>query len=81
MALAAVGFGRSRRNGQRRLQEVEARLKPLVFDRAAVRSYPLVVAAVIGEGREPRSRLADLLIAASGHANNVDLCTRNGEDS
>ncbi len=43
------------------------------------RCYPLVVAAVIGEGREPRSRLADLLIVASGHANNVDLCTRNGE--
>ena len=80
VALAAAGFGRSRRNGRRRLQEVEARLKPLVFDGAAVRSYPLLVAAVDGEGREPRSRLADLLIAATGHANNLDLYTRNGED-
>ncbi len=65
---------------QARLQEVEAKLEPLRFDGAAVRSYGLVVAAVVREGRKPRSRFADLLIAATAHANGLDLYTRNGDD-
>ncbi len=64
---------------QARLQEVEAKLEPLRFDAAAVRSYGLVVAAV-REGRQPRSRFADLLIAATANANGLDLYTRNGDD-
>ncbi len=65
---------------QARLQEVESKLDPIPFDAAAVRSYGLVVAAIIGQGRKPRGRLADLLIAASAHANGLDLYTRNGDD-
>lgn len=65
---------------QARLQEVEAGLEPLPFDGASVRSYGLVIAAVVQEGRKPRSRLADLLIAATAHANGLDLYTRNAHD-
>lgn len=65
---------------QARLQEVESKLEPLRFDGAAVRSYGLVVAAVVREGRRPRSRFADLLIAATAHANGLDLYTRNRDD-
>lgn len=65
---------------QARLQEVEASLEPIRFDGAAARSYGLVVAAVVREGRKPRSRFADLLIAATAHANGLDLYTRNGRD-
>ena len=65
---------------QARLQEVEATLEPLRFDGTAVRSYGLVVAAVVREGRKPRSRFADLLIAATAHANGLDLYTRNRDD-
>lgn len=65
---------------QARLQEVESALEPLPFDAAAVRSYGLVVAAVVGAARKPRSRFADLLIAATAHANRLDLYTRNGDD-
>jgi predicted nucleic acid-binding protein len=65
---------------QERLQEVEANIEPLRFDGKAVRSYGLVVAAVVREGRKPRSRFADLLIAATAHANNLDLYTRNADD-
>jgi predicted nucleic acid-binding protein len=65
---------------QARLQEVEASLESLPFDGTAVRSYGLVVAAVVREGRKPRSRFADLLIAATAHANGLDLYTRNGDD-
>lgn len=64
---------------QSRLQEVESKLEPIPFDGAAARSYGLVVAAVV-EGRKPRSRLADLLIAATAHANRLDLYTRNADD-
>ena len=65
---------------QARLQEVEAKLEPLPFDGTAARSYGLVVAAVVREGRRPRSRLVDLLIAATAHANGLDLYTRDGDD-
>ena len=65
---------------QARLQEVEAKLEPLHFDGTAVRSYGLVVAAVVREGHKTRSRFADLLIAATAHANGLDLYTRNGDD-
>lgn len=62
------------------LQEVEAKFDPIPFDGAASRSYGLVVAAVVSEGRTPRSRFADLLIAATAHAHGLDLYTRNGDD-
>ena len=65
---------------QARLQEVESALEPIPFDAAAARSYGLVVAAVVREARKPRSRFADLLIAATAHASRLDLYTRNGED-
>ena len=65
---------------QTRLQEVESALEPIPFDAAAARSYGLIVAAVVREGRKPRSRFADLLIAATAHASRLDLYTRNGED-
>lgn len=65
---------------QARLQEVESRLEPIPFDGAAARSYGIIVAAVVREGRRPRSRFADLLIAATAHANRLDLYSRNPDD-
>lgn len=76
--LAATAAEAAKR--QARLQEVEAKLEPLRLDGTTVRSYGLVVAAVVREGRRPRSRFADLLIAATAHANSLDLYTRNGDD-
>jgi predicted nucleic acid-binding protein len=76
--LAATSTEAAKR--QARLQEVESKLEPIQFDAAAVRSYGLVVVAVVSEGRKPRSRFADLLIAATAHANRLDLYTRNGDD-
>jgi len=64
---------------QARLQEVEAKLEPLPFDGTAARSYGLVVAAVVREGRKRHSRMADLLIAPTAHANGLDLYTRDGD--
>jgi predicted nucleic acid-binding protein len=47
------------------------------FDVAAARSYGQVVAAIVESGRSRRRRVADLLIAATGNANGLDLYTRN----
>lgn len=65
---------------QARLQEVESMLEPLPFDAAAGRSYGLVVAAVARADRRPRGRIADLLIAATAHAHQLDVYTRNADD-
>ena len=65
---------------QLHLQRVEAQFEPLPFDAEAARSYGLVVAAVVAAGRSHRSRIADLLIAATAHANGLPLYTRNPDD-
>jgi len=44
-------------------------------------SYGHLAAAVAGVGRQPRSRVFDLLIAATAHAHNARLYTRNPSDS
>jgi predicted nucleic acid-binding protein len=76
--LATDPAERARR--QARLQQVEALFDPLPLDAPASRSYGQVVAAVAAAGRTDRSRIADLLIAATAHANNLVLYTRNPDD-
>ncbi|HEY5096609.1 MAG TPA: type II toxin-antitoxin system VapC family toxin, partial [Acidimicrobiales bacterium] len=65
---------------QARLQQIEATFEPLAFDARAARSYGQVVAAASDTGRSHRSRGADLLIAATAHANGLVLYTRNPDD-
>ena len=76
--LASAGDERARR--QARLQQVEATFDALAFDAPAARSYGQIVAAVVAIGRSHRRRIADLLIAATAHANGLPLYTRNPED-
>lgn len=47
---------------------------------AAARSYGQVVAAIAGIGRSHRPRIADLLIAATAHANGLAIYTCNSDD-
>ena len=75
---ATTGSEAARR--QSRLQQVEAIFETLAFDAAAARSYGQMVAAVTAAGRSHRSRVADLLIAATAHANGLTLYTRNPDD-
>ena len=65
---------------QVRLQQAESACDPIEFDRAAARSVGLIVAAVTASGRSHRSRIVDLLIAATAHANDLELYTRNPDD-
>ncbi len=48
-------------------------LEPLPLDAVAARSYGLMVAAVVEAGRSHRSRVADRVIAATAHANDLAL--------
>ena len=76
--LAQSGEERARR--QARLQQVEATFEPVPFDASAARSFGQVVAAVVDTGRSHRRRVADLLLAATAHANGLGLYTRNPDD-
>lgn len=76
--LAATAAESARR--QARLQQVEAAFEPLPFDVAAARSYGQIVAAVADTRGSPRRRVADMLIAATAHANRLALYTRNPDD-
>ena len=76
--LSSSSDERARR--QTRLQQVEATFQAIAFDTAAARSYGQVVAAVSAIGRSHRRRIADMLIAATAHANGLQLYTRNPDD-
>jgi predicted nucleic acid-binding protein len=65
---------------QDRLQRTEAVFDPLPFDVEAARAYGRVHAAVVEQGRQPRPRFADLLIASAALAEQLPLITRNADD-
>lgn len=65
---------------QERLQWAEATFEALPFDTAAARSYGRVYALVLASRRQPRGRLADLMIASVAAANQLPLYTRNPTD-
>lgn len=65
---------------QDRLQWAAATWDPIPFDEGAARAYGRVFAATRGAGRSSRSRLADLLLAATAIAEGLDLYTRNPKD-
>jgi len=64
----------------RRLSEFQRRFTALPVDEAVATSYGQLAAAVVASGRTPRSRVMDLLIAATAHAHSARLYTRNAGD-
>jgi predicted nucleic acid-binding protein len=62
------------------LQHVEATFEPLPYDAAAARMFGQICAAVRAAGRKPRTRAADLMIAATAASNGLPLYTANPED-
>ena len=65
---------------QDRLQWAAATWEPLPLDAEAARAYGRVFAATRAAGRTSRTRIADLLIAATAAANGLSLYTRNPSD-
>lgn len=64
----------------RRLTSLERGFDALPVDDAVAASYGHLAAAVVAAGRQPRSRVMDLLIAATAHAHSARLYTRNAGD-
>ena len=65
---------------QDRLQQLESWVEPTPFDGDCARAFGRVYAAVLAAGRQPRRRMADLLIAATAVAAGLPLYTRNADD-
>lgn len=64
----------------RRLSILQRRFDPLPLDDAVAASYGQLAAAVAATGRQPRARTMDLIIAATAHAHDARLYTRNPDD-
>lgn len=64
----------------RRLTVIEHLYTPLPVDGAVARSYGHLASAMARSGRHPRARVMDLLIAATAHAHDAALVTRNAAD-
>lgn len=65
---------------QDRLQRAEAAFDPIPFGVEAARAYGRVASAVVTAKRQPRKRLADLMIAAVAIAEGMPVVTRNPDD-
>ena len=63
-----------------RLTGLQRRVDPLPLDEAVGASYGRLAARVVATGRHPRGRVMDLLIAATAHAHDATLSTRNADD-
>lgn len=63
-----------------RLSAIQRRFDPLPIDEAIADSYARLAARVVEIGRQPRARVMDLLIAATAHAHDAAVYTRNADD-
>lgn len=87
VALAELHFGvlvtadaAVRAERLRRLSALQRKFDALPVDDDVAASYGRLAAAVAVSGRQPRSRVMDLLIAATAHAHSARLYTRHSED-
>ncbi len=64
----------------RRLTMLQRSFDSLPIDDQVAASYGRLAAAVVRVGRQPRSRVFDLLIAATAHAHDARVYTRNAVD-
>jgi predicted nucleic acid-binding protein len=65
---------------QDRLQWAAATWEPLPFDAECARAYGRLYATLRASGRSPRTRVVDLLIAATALAYGLPVYTRNPDD-
>lgn len=92
MAISAVVLGelaagvhhartdRERAERMALLQQVEAEFDPVAYAASAARMYGRMSSAVRELGRSPRSRTADLMIAATAAVERLPLYTTNPDD-
>jgi predicted nucleic acid-binding protein len=87
ISIAELQFGvlvaktpEARANRLARLSALQRRFDPLPVDDSVADSYARLAARVVDSGRQPRGRVMDLLIAATAHAHDATIYTRNGAD-
>ncbi|CAO5227239.1 type II toxin-antitoxin system VapC family toxin [Frankia sp. AgKG'84/4] len=87
ISIAELHFGvlvaktsETRANRLARLSALQRRFDPLPLDEAVADSYGRLAARVVEIGRQPRARTMDLLIAATAHAHEASVYTRNAAD-
>ncbi|EFC85128.1 type II toxin-antitoxin system VapC family toxin [Parafrankia sp. EUN1f] len=87
ISIAELHFGvlvaktsETRANRLARLSALQRRFDPLPLDDAVADSYGRLAARVVEIGRQPRARTMDLLIAATAHAHEASVYTRNAAD-
>ncbi|MGO4958434.1 type II toxin-antitoxin system VapC family toxin [Luteococcus sp. Sow4_B9] len=87
VTLAELHFGvlvarspQARAERLRRLSILQRRFDALPVDENVAASYGQLAAAVVATGRQPRARSMDLLIAATAHAHDAVVYTRNPGD-
>ena len=87
VSLAELHFGvlvaknpEIRANRLTRLSALQRRFDPLPVDEAVADSYGRLAVRVTHSGRRPRARVMDLLIAATAHAHDATVHTRNASD-
>lgn len=85
--LAELHFGvlvakdtETRQHRLRRLGVIEGSFQPIPIDAGVARAFTTVAHAVKTVGRQPRSRVMDLWIAATALALRLPLYTRNPDD-
>lgn len=64
----------------RRLSLLQRTFDALPVDDDVATSYGQLAAAMVAAGRQPQSRVMDILIAATAHAHDARLYTRNAAD-
>lgn len=62
------------------LQQAEAEFDPIPYTAETARMYGRMTAAVLSLGRSPRSRVSDLMIAATAAVEQLPLYTTNPSD-
>ena len=75
--VVVAGDEGTRGRRMRLLARVMQNFEPLPVDDAVAASHALVADAVRQSGRRPQARAFDLLIAATAHAHDAELFTRN----
>lgn len=77
---AAATNDEERARRQVRLQQAEADFDPIAFGQAEARAFGVVAAALRSNGRKPKARAFDALIAAVALANGLPIYTCNPRD-